>query len=346
MALEVTLVLHELHCVKESEEGSEPYIWPVLLWVDDTTIHNQGDDVLGVRGPVLGDARVVLKARMSGGETAPIPFPLGTLGVRLLEASMFSYVLLVVALFDRDETPQAAMWAGCKAFASELRTAIAQRLPYLKAAIAQGDDAELQRLIEEIKIQVKAATNSATWNELTGWQKTRVVLGTLNLDDYVGFAFYFGKPAPAELELVLRSDNGSEEYRINGSVDARPATIDVCQAQAVVDGIEGLISAAKAGYQDASSAGKAAISSQIKQLNQDLDVAIAALGEARRAQDLDVAIAALGEARRALQRCRHRWAELAEIRSGSAVEGVVNPSRDRVTARSSLDTDRDRIKQI
>lgn len=317
MALDVTLVLRELHCVQETEGGSEPYIWPVLLWVDDTTLLNQGDDVLGVRGPVLGDARVVLKESMSAGESALIPFPLGTLGVRFEEVSTLTYVLLVVALFDQDETPQAAMWAGCKAFSNELRAAIAQRLPFLRVAVTQGDDAELQRLIAEIKTQVKAATESATWNALTGWQKTRVILGTLNLDDYVGFAFYFGKPARTDLELVLRSDNGSEEYRVDGSIDVRATTVDLCQTQAdavkeaqdVVDGIEGQINAAKAMLHDAPPAQKAAIVAQITQLNQDLDVAMIALDEARRA----------------LQRCRDRWAELAEIRS--AVEGVsvVNP---------------------
>lgn len=317
MALDVTLVLRELHCVQESEGGSEPYIWPVLLWVDDTTLLNQGDDVLGVRGPVLGDARVVLKESMSAGETALIPFPLGTLGVRFEEVSTLTYVLLVVALFDQDETPQAAMWAGCKAFSNELRAAIVQRLPFLRAAVTQGDDAELQRLIAEIKTQVKAATESATWNALTGWQKTRVILGTLNLDDYVGFAFYFGKPARTDLELVLRSDNGSEEYRVDGSIDVQATTVDLCQTQAdavkeaqdVVDGIEGQINAAKAMLHDAAPAQKATIVAHITQLNQDLDVAMMALDEARRA----------------LQRCRDRWAELAEIRS--AVEGVsvVNP---------------------
>ena len=329
MALDVTLVLHELHCVRENEGGSEPYLWPVLLWIDDTTIQNPGDDVLGVKGPLLGEARVVLKEGMSAGETAAIPFPLGTRGVRFEEVSTFSYVLLVVALLDQDETPQAAMWAGCKAFSSELRTAIAERLLSLMAA-AQHDDAELKRLIGEITSQVKAAVEAATWDALTGWEKTRVVLGRvaeavsgveqqregLNFDDFVGSAFYFGKPAPARLELVLRSQNGSEEYRLTGSVDAQRTRIDLCQAQvdavkeaqAAVDGLEAQRSAAQAAYRDASPQVKAAISRQIAQLNQDLDVAVVALDEARRA----------------LQTCRDRWAELPDIRSGSAVEGVVN----------------------
>lgn len=318
MAVDVTAVLQELHCVKESESGSEPYLWPVLLWIDDTTVHNSGDDVLGVRGPLLGESRVVLKQSMKAGETAPIPFPLNTRSVRLEAASGISYVLLVVALFEQDETPQSALWAGCKRFTSELRAAIVKRFLQLKAAMDAGDDAELQRLIDEIKAQVRGATESATWNALTSWQKTRYLLGTLNLDDYVGSAFYFGKPSGAQLDLVVRSDNGADEYRIDGSVHAQPTTVDLCHAQAdaaaaaqaVVDGIEGQITAAKARYHDASPAEKSTIRAQLDQLNQDLDFAMAALDEARRA----------------LQHCRDRWAELAEIRSASSVGelGLVN----------------------
>lgn len=48
---------------------------------------NTGDEVLGVKGPGLGDARVVLKESMRASEAAPIPFPLGTLGVRFEEVS-------------------------------------------------------------------------------------------------------------------------------------------------------------------------------------------------------------------------------------------------------------------
>jgi len=312
MALDVTLVLQEIHCVKESEGGSEPYIWPVLLWIDDTTLLNTGDEVLGVRGPVLADARVVLKESMKAGETAAIPFPLGTLGIRFEEVSTLTYVLLVVALFDQDETPQAAMWAGCKAFSLALRAAIVPRLLALRTAVAQGDDVELERLTAEIKAEVKAATESATWNALTGPQKGGYFLGTLNLDGYVGSAFYFGAPARTDLALVLRSDYGSNEYRVDGFINVQQTTVDLCQAQAdavkeaqdLVDGIQGQITAEKASYHTASPAQKSSISAHIAQLNQDLDVAMTALDEARLA----------------LKRCRDRWAERAEIRS--AVEGA------------------------
>jgi hypothetical protein len=313
MAVDVTAVLRELRCVRQSEEGgSEPYIWPILLWVDDTTLMNQGDEILGVRGPALSDARVVLEQSMRAGDTAAIPFPLGTLGARLEQTSQTKYVLLVVALLEQDETPETAMWAGCKAFSSELRSALVYHVPALITAVKQHDDAELQRMIDMIKERVTAATMSATWNALTAWQKTRVVLQTLNLDDYVAFAYYLGGAEPKDVELKLRSDNGSDEYRVAASVEVHTPTVDLCQpqvdvvkaAQDVVDGMEGQLAAAKATYHDASPAEKSTLLARITQLDQELDIAMLALDEARRA----------------LQACRDRWAALAETRS--AVESV------------------------
>jgi hypothetical protein len=319
MEQDVTLLLQDLHCVRENEGGSEPYIWPVLLWTDDTSLMAEGDDLLQVRGPLLADARVVLKENMKAGETAPIPSPLGTLGVRFEEVSTFSYLLLVVAVFDHDETPQDAMWAGCKAFSSELRAAIVKRLPGLITAVTQGDGEELERLIDEIKAQVKDATKSATWNALTGWQKARLLAGTLNADDYIGAAFYFGRPVGADLSLVITSDDGSEEYRVDGSIAVRRTTVDLCQAKAdavksaqdVVDGIESQRSVAQAELKDAPPGQKAAIVARITQLGHDLDNAMIVLDEARRE----------------LQKCREKWAATAEARRGGAVEGVtvVNP---------------------
>ena len=85
-------------------------------------------ELVGVTGPALGDARVVLKASMKAGEMATVPFPLGSLSTRFEDVPAIRYVLLVVALLEKDETPDKAMWAGCKAFEAELRAAVADNL--------------------------------------------------------------------------------------------------------------------------------------------------------------------------------------------------------------------------
>ena len=319
MALDVTIILQNAHCLRESEGGSEPYIWPVLLWIDDTTLGSQ--DLVGVTGPVLGDARVVLRDDMSAGQAAQIPFPLGTLGVRFEDSLALRYVLLVVALFEKDETPEAAMWAGCQAFSSELRAAIAERLSYLLGAIRSGNEDELDQLITEIKTQVRQHTESVTWNALTGWQKTRVVAGTLDLDDFIGADYYFSGPSHTILNLSLKTESSSDEYTIDGMLEIRPTgeTVDLCQAQVdrvkatktVVDGIEGPLNVLKAELQHAAPAQKASIVAQITQLNQDLTIAMTALDEARQA----------------LQTCRDHWTKLSETRAQSTATGLITGLR-------------------
>jgi hypothetical protein len=116
-------------------------------------------------------------------------------------------VLLVVALLENDETPEAAMWAGCKAFSSELRAAIADNLLALSKAINEGDDAGLKQLIKAIKERVGNRVSSATWDALTGWQKVRVVIGTLDLDGLIGVDYYFSEPGSANFKLSFSSDD-------------------------------------------------------------------------------------------------------------------------------------------
>jgi hypothetical protein len=66
MPTDVTITLNRLNCLRESEGGSEPYIWPVLLWIDDMTV--QTSDLVGVTTSlILGNARTVLKSGMKAG---------------------------------------------------------------------------------------------------------------------------------------------------------------------------------------------------------------------------------------------------------------------------------------
>src|SRR5688500_794638 len=99
MPTDVTTTLNSFNCLRESEGGSEPYIWPVLLWIDDMTV--QTPDLVGVTTSlILGNARTVLKSGMKAGETAPVPFPLGSLGVSFEDGLTMRQLLLVVALLE------------------------------------------------------------------------------------------------------------------------------------------------------------------------------------------------------------------------------------------------------
>jgi len=134
MATDVTISLQSLHCNSTSDGASQaPYIWPILLCVDDTTLAKP-DLLVDVIPTRLADARVVIKSDMSAGQTADIPLPLGTLGVRFEDNLSIRWLILAVALWEENETPEAAVWAGFQAFSNELRAAVASSLPSLAVA--------------------------------------------------------------------------------------------------------------------------------------------------------------------------------------------------------------------
>jgi hypothetical protein len=232
MATDAILVLERLRCLRESDGSghSEPYIWPVLIWIDDDTLATPA--LVGVAAPALGNARVVIKNDMRAQEEADIPGSVGSLRVRLDDNQTIRRLILAVALWEDDETPQKAMRAGYTAFVAEMGSAIADNLFALSAA---NTDEERQPLIDAITARVKAKVESAIRNALTGWQKARVAIGTLNLDDFIDSAFKsFPELATQNVVLDFASPGGrpADRYQIFGQLQAVPVRVDLCQAQA------------------------------------------------------------------------------------------------------------------
>jgi hypothetical protein len=206
MATTATITLERLRCIRESEGGSEPYIWPVLLWIDNKTLDTD-EDVGITTSLLLGNARVVLKSGMRAGETAPIPFPLGNLGVGFEDDDPMRLLMLIVGLLENDETPEIAMWEGCKAFLSALPDAIADKLPELYRDIRTRDEVGLKQTIEDIKEHVGGSAVRATFNALTPEQKISWFFGALNLDDIVGAGYIFSGLVGTTFSLSISADD-------------------------------------------------------------------------------------------------------------------------------------------
>ncbi|MDZ4342293.1 MAG: hypothetical protein U1E51_07625 [Candidatus Binatia bacterium] len=295
MATDAIITLERLRCIRESDGTghSEPYIWPALLWIDDNTLATPL--LVGVTAPVLGNARVVIKNDMRAGQTADIPTSVGVLRVRFEDGLTIRRLILAVALWEEDETPEAAMRAGFQAFSSELRAAVADNL----FALSQASEEETDAIIETIKTRVSDRVRSAIENGLTGWQKARVFIGTLNLDDIIDSAFRsFPDLLSTPIALAFRAGS-SNDYEIQGNLQVRPVRVDRCQAQvnavkaaqSVVDGVDQEIRQLQTELQHASPGEKPFIISEIKRI---------------REEDLADAMAALDNARVALSICRSR----------------------------------------
>ena len=202
MTIDVTVVLDRLHCVRESDGNghSEPYIWPTLLWIDNATLNTP--ELVGVTAPPDRFARVQVRGDMQAGETAEIPASVRELTARVDEAG-FRALILVVALWEHDETPRAAVVAGYRAFSAELQAAVAGHLQ----ALASSDPQEQDQAVKEITKQVNERVEEAIRAELG--------IGNVfdDIDDVVGSDILAltalpGRGAPAPVSLGFGAEQG------------------------------------------------------------------------------------------------------------------------------------------
>ncbi|GAB2544653.1 hypothetical protein [Spirosoma aerophilum] len=311
MATTAVITLERLHCIHESDGTghSEPYIWPVLIWIDT----RNGN--VGISDLVLGNARVVIKNDMRAGETVNIPSSVSTLRVQFADDPTKYNLILSVALWESDETPEEAMRAGFKAYSSELRQAIIDNL--LALLNARGNPDEEKAVKKTIEDRVKSKVESGIKGALTTWQKAKVKLGSLNLDDIVGGATQdlgsLGQSATRPISLAFSNDSASEVYEIQGNITTRPVPVDLCQSK--VDAVTAA--------QDELSGIRASIQSLQDELHhagpQQKPGIIKAIKEEQK--KLPAAIAALDQAKQALKTCRDFWANRPILHI--PVEGVI-----------------------
>jgi hypothetical protein len=324
MAIDAVVILENLHCItlKNVESRPEPYIWPAVIRVDDNTLNTEA--LVAVTGPFLGDARVVIKDSMREGETASIPGSVGIIRARFEDNLVHRNLILVVALFDEDETPEGAMKAGFQAFFSELGAAIAERLFELKAA----NEEQRKQITAEISARVASRVKSTIEDHLSAFEKAEVLAGILNLDDPLGNDFKtFDSEAlvPSSFTLTFEVKgrilgpggvilDTLSQFEIQGQLQLRPVVVDRCQAQ-----VDAVIAAQGAVN---------GINAEIKKLQDQLkgrgddgepplprDFIIKEIRRIRE-QELKPAEAELNAARAALQFCRDRQGLVGDFQGG------------------------------
>lgn len=315
MATDAILTLEQLRCIRESDASghSEPYIWPVFILIDDATI---ASGHVHAAAPVLGSARIVIKSDMRRGETADIPGEVGVLRFRVDDNPGFFQLILIVALLENDETPVKALRAGFSAFVNGLVQGIDNRLGFLVLAVGPEN---LDPLIEDITKEVRGKVESAIRGALTGSQKLRVKLGTLNLDDFIGSdvrTFAKLEQQSFRLSFVSDEDPPTDRYVISGQLQARPVKVDRCaplvqrvkDAQTAVNDIEAEIKSLQGQLNGETPDGEPTLPKQflileIKRLRDD---------------ELQDAEEALDAARTALSACRARQSSF-DISLGSVL---------------------------
>jgi hypothetical protein len=202
MTTEWVVVLERLRCVREDDGSghSEPYIWPVLLWIDGTTLEDP--EKVGVAAPAVDRARVVIKHDMGPGETAPIPGSVGVLSAQVEDG--FQAMILVVALWEHDETPIVAVKAGFNAFSSELRAAVAARL----VELSSSSEEDRAQVIKEITEQVYKAVTSAILTVMSQWPQLLLLMDDVIGSDIMTLTALPDPSAPIPISLAFGGELG------------------------------------------------------------------------------------------------------------------------------------------
>lgn len=309
MSVDAFIHLDRLRCLAEDDGSghSEPYVWTVLLWVDDATIGS--GQIVGSRAPGnTQGARAVVKEGIKAGEEAPMPAAQRRFARRFEDGLTVRQVGIVVAMFEEDETPEDAVRAAYDAFRRELPSAVAQ---FIRTHLRGPEtDAEREEIAARVRPQVLAAGEGA----LSSFEKLQVFLGTLNLDDEVGFASFFTEIQDDQQEtqpfsLRFLSKDERNNYEIDGRFELRtPPAPDRCQAQidrvnqarADLAGVQAEIRSLQDELREAPPSQKPSIIREIRRI---------------RTEEVPALAAALEATQRALDRCR--------AGQGVLVDGVV-----------------------
>jgi hypothetical protein len=226
--LELRLDRLECHVQGDASGGSEPYLWPMLIWVSDATLATPAL----VRSNHPHTPRTVLGQDVRAGAVLEVPPGAGTTGAQLDDGEVLRSALAVVSLLENDETPEHVVVAAYDAYVRELPAAIARHL----LELSSDDQDTVDEAKAAVRGEVSTAVKSAGAGELTSWEKFKVGIGSLNLDDQVGSAFTDTMATTQlALDFVETSGSGSsarttQDWHLTGTltVDTR---IDLCAAQ-------------------------------------------------------------------------------------------------------------------
>jgi hypothetical protein len=295
--LELRLDRLECHVQGDASGGSEPYLWPMLIWVSDATL---GAPAL-VRSNHPHTPRTVLGQNTRAGAVLTVPTAAGLVGTQLAEGDALRRALVVVALLENDETPDHVVRAAYDEFVRELPAAIARHLLDLSS-----DDPDVVAAAKEaVRGEVGDAVKAAGSDEMTTWEKIKVGVGSLDLDDQVGSGFDDAMEPASGVEvnaLSLRytqtKDDGAvvtQDWTLTGTltVDTR---VDLCgglvlaanQARVRRDQVLRRLRDLRTAWGQARGAEREALALDIAEVESELDAAEA---------ELDAAEAALARCR-------------------------------------------------
>ena len=104
MKTRVALRLQTLRCIEESEHGSEPYLWPIMITQEVGALH--------MHVPTQDFEAVALADEMKAGQSVSIPAGMDLNFVEVFESKAAALVVFVMVLFEIDNLTHKARVAA------------------------------------------------------------------------------------------------------------------------------------------------------------------------------------------------------------------------------------------
>ena len=223
MGIDVSVTLQALHCFRQDRgsDGSAPFIWPAMVWVNTTTAN-----VIAM-SLAPSQARVLLSHAMHDGDVASIPADLGIL-TRRFDDDLSKYKLIyTVVLWEKRDLSDDAISAGFNVYADALQSAVAANL----LALGSSDPTTSQNAVKAVKDAVNQKVHDAIENRLTDPEKLEVEAGILVPDRAIDSSSTV-LPTTAGQSFQIKFGNTPDNLSNNYSIDAVLALKTVtCEAE-------------------------------------------------------------------------------------------------------------------
>ena len=278
MKTRVALRLHTLKCIEESEHGSEPYLWPIMI------THETGAPRIQV--PTSEWAAKVLADEMTAGESVSIPAGMDMNFAEVFDNKAAGLVVFVVVLFEKDNLTNKGRIAGFRHVEEKALEMVSQKLAECRQSSGERIDLS-NELITRMDLD-EAVKDAMSYLEIgTSYSLPG------GFDDALGITVWTlsGQAlAPRDITFDLRQP--SERFLLTARLEVTISLPPVCQneraavehARAVVSGLQGQRAGLQQQLQHATPQQKPGLIAAIKRINEvDLPPAEAALAQAEAA---------------------------------------------------------------
>jgi hypothetical protein len=278
MKTRVALRLDSLRCIEETEHGSEPYVWPVMI------THETG--ALKMRVPTTDWAARVLADEMKAGQSVAVPEGMDLNFLEVFDDKAAALVVFVIILFEKDNLTKKGRIAGFRHVEEKALEMVGEKLAECRQS--SGERVDLTNdLIHRLDIET-AVKDAMSYLEIgTAYSLPG------GFDDALGIiAWTLSGQALVSRGIDFRLRQPSERFLLSGRLEVSITLRPVCeneraaaeQTLAVVKGLQGQRAALQHQLQHATPQQKPGLIAAIKRINEvDLPPAEAALAQAEAA---------------------------------------------------------------